>query len=63
MQLTDDGANELSKPEGHTFVVETELQRRVREMEDAMFQESVEVFHLLNDSDALLVDGLTYRQI
>lgn len=40
-----------------------ELQRRVKEMEDAMFQESVEVFHLLNDSDAVLIDGLTYRQI
>lgn len=63
MQLTEDAANELSKPEGHPFVVESELQRRVREMEDAMFLESVEVFHLLNGSSALLVDGLTYRQI
>jgi hypothetical protein len=41
MQLTDDGVNEFSKPEGHTLVVESELQRRVREMEDAMFHESV----------------------
>ncbi len=63
MQLTDDGLNELSKSEIHGSTMENEMERRVREMEDEIFQESVDIFNLLNDTNVLIVDGQTYRRI
>jgi hypothetical protein len=32
-------------------------------MEESIFEEATEIFKLLNESNALTVDGLTYREI